>query len=323
MLDEVWADSAGQARLRVLARQLDPGDERDAESSRSVWAERGAVMATALPAAAMSALHRYRGRGSDDEGLLLRGLLGEVPDLGPTPSTLTPAQVGAGARRAALVLLAVASQLGEAVGFASLYEGRIVQHVAPVRSHEAEQTSGDSTPLLWHVEDAFSADRCHYLALLCLRGDPSAVTTFASARAVADAVGERWAKVLRLPRFAVWPDTAHTGPAPAAPLPVRVLSGPAEDPEICFDAVYLRPADPDDDEAAQALRLAGEAMDAVAVRRVLAPGDLLVLDNRRVVHGRTRYPARYDGGDRWLLRALVCASLPDHRRRRGLRALTA
>ena len=37
----------------------------------------------------------------------------------------------------------------------------------------------------------------------------------------------------------------------------------------------------------------------------LSAGDLLVFDNRRVVHTRSAYEARMDGTDRWLKRAFV------------------
>jgi alpha-ketoglutarate-dependent taurine dioxygenase len=42
---------------------------------------------------------------------------------------------------------------------------------------------------------------------------------------------------------------------------------------------------------------------------VLEPGDLLVVDNTVAVHGRSPFPARYDGTDRWLQRAFVVADL--------------
>lgn len=41
----------------------------------------------------------------------------------------------------------------------------------------------------------------------------------------------------------------------------------------------------------------------------LEPGDLLVVDNRRAIHGRSAFPARYDGFDRWLQRMYVARDL--------------
>ncbi len=34
----------------------------------------------------------------------------------------------------------------------------------------------------------------------------------------------------------------------------------------------------------------------------LAPGDMLLLDNRRTAHARSAFAARFDGRDRWLQR---------------------
>jgi alpha-ketoglutarate-dependent taurine dioxygenase len=38
-------------------------------------------------------------------------------------------------------------------------------------------------------------------------------------------------------------------------------------------------------------------------------GDLLCIDNRRTVHGRTSFTPRYDGFDRWLQRSFVVRDL--------------
>ena len=46
-------------------------------------------------------------------------------------------------------------------------------------------------------------------------------------------------------------------------------------------------------------------------------GDLLIVDNRRAVHGRSQFTPRYDGFDRWLQRMSVVrdpiASVSDRR----------
>jgi L-asparagine oxygenase len=36
---------------------------------------------------------------------------------------------------------------------------------------------------------------------------------------------------------------------------------------------------------------------------------LLIIDNRRAVHGRTAFTPRYDGRDRWLKRAYLVSDL--------------
>lgn len=309
------ADTA--ARIRTMAQHLieEPG------ASSAQLAERGAALVTAFPPVLTRALHRYSNVGSTHNTLLVRGILPLVTDLQPTPETTTPDAVGRDAQASALTLLAVMSQLGEPFTFASLYQGRLVQHITPVPGRERAQTSeGSDTLLQWHVEDAFAGDRCDFFGLLCLRGEADVATRIAAVRALdlPDAVEQ----VLRQPRFVVEPDVAHST-ARTRDLPaVSVLTGPADDPEICFDAVYQRSAAPHDAEAATALATLASALDNVAVAHVLGSGELLIADNRRVVHGRTRFPPRYDGTDRWLLRTMVCASQRAHRRRGAARALT-
>jgi len=41
----------------------------------------------------------------------------------------------------------------------------------------------------------------------------------------------------------------------------------------------------------------------------LEPGDLLIINNRKVMHGRSEFIPRYDGQDRWLQRVYVTNDL--------------
>jgi alpha-ketoglutarate-dependent taurine dioxygenase len=49
----------------------------------------------------------------------------------------------------------------------------------------------------------------------------------------------------------------------------------------------------------------------------LTPGDILVIDNNRVVHGRSAFKARFDGRDRFLVRCFGVNDLSksEHARR--------
>jgi L-asparagine oxygenase len=54
----------------------------------------------------------------------------------------------------------------------------------------------------------------------------------------------------------------------------------------------------------------------------LEAGDLLVVDNAVSVHGRSPFPARYDGTDRWLQRTFVVADLAASATERSGRVIT-
>lgn len=304
-------------RLWQFAQQLAAGDQIERLDGGQL-AELGAVAAAKLPEAVLRCAHRFRNRGNRHDVLLLRGVLPASYGLGPTPGSATSPRHGA-ANMCALCLIAVMNMFGEPFTFSDLYDGRLVQDVVAAPGKESAQTSEGSDCFLdWHVEDAFSSDRCDYFGLLCLRGDPAAATILAPARALV-MPDEVW-KVLMQPRYAVIPDIAHCeNPEPQTG--VSVLTGNRKAPEIRFDPVYMVPADPADDEARSAFECLTEAVSAAAVSYVLEPGDLLVVDNRRVAHARSPFQPRFDGSGRWLLRAMVCSSLPRHRRRGARRAI--
>ena len=100
-------------------------------------------------------------------------------------------------------------------------------------------------------------------------------------------------------------------PAPADDLPddmpkrrVAVLTGPVAAPEIVYHTHHIAPIDDADTEAAAALRALHTRLDEVHMSHVMSPGDLLIFDNKRVVHSRTPFTARFDGTDRWLMRTM-------------------
>ncbi|MGW3692076.1 TauD/TfdA family dioxygenase [Streptomyces sp. NPDC005125] len=277
------------------------------------------AVARVLPVSLLRAVHRFRNQGSRHDALLFRNLIPVGVQLEPTSPD--PSRHRAVTSALDLCVLGLMALLGEPFTFASLHDGRLVQDVVPVRGHEQAQTSmGSGAFLDWHVEDAFTDDRCDYFGLFCVRGAPDARTVLSAIRNATLDAG--CIEVLRQPRFVVRPDAGHDD-ITADLTPAAVITGSPADPEVCYDAVYTTPHDAADQLAAEALERLKAALTAGAVGHRLEPGDLLVVDNRRVVHARTSFSARFDGADRWLKRVMVCSSLPLHRRRGGSRAISA
>jgi L-asparagine oxygenase len=254
-------------------------------------------------------LRRYAPAG---DVVLLRGLLPESVTFPPTAKAPWAAPTGV-AQAASLLLTSVTVMLGEPFNYSSLYNGRIVQNMVPVPSMEFTQTSQSSTGMLdWHCEDSFREDRCDYVGLLCLRGDPTAASKYAEVKHV-ELSAEQLA-TLREERFHVRPDPAHVLPGEVSMRPLAILSGSESAPEIAYDTHHLEPIDDADTEAADALRELGVHLDKVAISHVMEKGDLLLFDNKRVVHARTPFAARFDGTDRWLMRTMICGSALTFRR---------
>ncbi|MET8004203.1 TauD/TfdA family dioxygenase [Nonomuraea glycinis] len=299
--EEVWA---------AIGRLV--GDQDLESLTPDEYVDLALATTSLLPAELRRRIIEYRRYAPGGDVLLLRGLL---PDSVELPATAgSPAQLHSGpAQRAALLLAGVMVLFGEPFNYSSLYAGRLVQNLVPVPSMEFTQTSQSSIGMLdWHCEDSFRDDRCDYAGLLCLRGDPSGASMYAQAKDVR--LSAEATATLREPRYHVRPDPAHVLSGDVQLRRIAILSGPESSPEISYDTHHLAPIDDDDIEAADALRALGVCLNEVAVSHVMERGDLLIFDNKRVVHARTPFAARFDGTDRWLMRVMVCGSALTFRR---------
>ena len=296
-----------------LWAQIGPLIDRDLETlTPDEFVDLAFEVIPLLPPELRRRILEFRRRAPDGDVLLVRGLVPGDVDFGPSVTSQVAPLTGP-AQTAALLLIGITLLLGEPFNYTSLWNGRLVQNMVPVPGKEYSQTSQSSTGMLdWHVEDGFRDDRCDYAALLCLRGDPVGASKYCQARDLR--LSPETVAILRQERFQMRPDTAHilTGEPPIRHL--AVLTGPESAPEICYDMHGLTPLDDADTEAAGAIRELRACVDEAQISHVMEKGDLLMFDNRRVVHARGPFTARFDGTDRWLIRAMICGSAVTFRR---------
>ncbi|WP_053849073.1 TauD/TfdA family dioxygenase [Streptomyces sp. NRRL B-24085] len=239
-----------------------------------------------------------------DDGLyVLRGLSVDDGGIGPTPGSWATA----GDRAAAwdLILLLLATAMGHPIAWDGQQEGRFVHNIVPAPGHEQEQTGASSTVLLSpHTEDAFHPGRAHLLLLACMRNHDAVATTAASIRKVHLAPDD--IALLSRPVLPILPDDAYAeaqdfeGEPPKVPVLWQTAAGPT----LRYDPAYTPLGEAPADYRAAYDRLTAE-LERVSVAVALEPGDVLVVDNDQVVHGRVPFRPRYDGTDRWLKRASV------------------
>ncbi|KUL46120.1 hypothetical protein ADL22_11500 [Streptomyces sp. NRRL F-4489] len=244
-------------------------------------------------------------------------------NVGPTPSHWRPRGRAATAAHD-LWLALVSIQVGDPVCWQTLQDGRLFNDVLPIEGQEHAQTGHSSVNTLdFHVEDAFDDDRCDVLALLCLRNRDLTATTVATAGALAEVSAEDH-ELLRRPRFALLPDPEHlkaSGSVDPSPVWRPVLFGGSR-PYLRVDPAYTTTA-PGDDASARAFSRLCRRLEGALVPVRLRPGDLVLIDNYRAVHGREPFTPRYDGTDRWLRKLTLTFDLQQSsgRRRAGSRAL--
>jgi len=260
--------------------------------------------ARTMPAALHDGLVDLADRAPQAGAVVFRGLpVGELP-LTPSSPTATTTKD----RTSEFVLLAAARRLGQPVGYRPEHGGDLVQNLVPTRQGADRQVSTSSkVDLMFHTEAAFHPHRPRYLLLLCLRGNPEAVTTLSSIHEVLPLLPRRTVEVLSSPRFRTAVDESYLhGRRNVLGAPMAVLSGDPDRPTLVFDADLMVGVDAEADEA---LQLLGAAVQAHHTGLALEPGDLLVVDNHAAVHGRTAYTPRFDGYDRWIQRAMAVTDL--------------
>jgi len=257
-----------------------------------------------LPERLFDALLEFADEGNDTGALWMRGF--PVGDLPPTPAS--PSESFTKDLRSELTLLTVGRLLGQPVGYLPENNGNVVQNIVPTREGADRQVSTSSAVnLAWHTEAAFHPHRPRFLLLFCLRGDPAAHTTLCSVREVVDSLPLRTRALLASPRFRTRADESYvrSSSRPLGRL-VPVLGGDPLRPTLVFDADLMVGQD---DQAQSALDDLVSAIEASHTSVVLAPGDLLVVDNTVAVHGRSPFVPRFDGTDRWLQRTFVVPDL--------------
>lgn len=293
------------AALNVLAvvRRLMPTargrvDERGwIEAARHHWEE--------LPVGLRRAVGAFR-RDSGDHGiLLLRGLPVDPSALPSTP--MAGESVQRDATVAAALLLMTACGLGEPVAFRPEKAGAMVQDVVPVPGKESFQGNAGSVTLSFHNENAFHPHRPDFVLLLCLRPDHDRVagTRVACIRQVLPLLTETTRSALRAQEFATQAPPSF-GTAGERPVTHAVLSGDPADPDIQVDLAATRGLTR---RSRDALVELGVVFEETSREVVLDTGDLIVVDNRVTVHGRSSFNPRYDGRDRWLQRTFSVTNL--------------
>ncbi|GLV87336.1 L-asparagine oxygenase [Streptomyces lavendulae subsp. lavendulae] len=240
---------------------------------------------------------------TSDGLFVLRGLQPDDSGLGSTPAHWS--SVGDAGALWDVVLLLVSALMGTPIAWEGQQDGRFVHNIVPSPGHESEQTGASSSVLLTpHTEDAFHPGRAHLLLLCCMRNHDNIATTAASIRMTS--LADEDVEQLRRPVVPILPDDAYEQARQFAgrPAPVPTLFDTTEGLTMRFDPAYT-PLEEADEAWRAAYGRLGDELARVSVAVSLEPGDVLVVDNDIVVHGRVPFRARYDGTDRWLKRASV------------------
>lgn len=232
-------------------------------------------------------------------------------DVGDVPRTPTKQWFNLTLTKPRRILLEAASFYGFPIAFTQEQNGALIQNVYPVKNTETQQISSSSkVELGLHTETAFHRYKPTVVLLLCLRGDSNAVTTYADVTEIVRHLSPETLTTLTKPMFTTSIDESfRTNGESDLEIACSILKESQEKStyEICYDDVLMKGLN---EQATNALGELKQAIGRSVREVVLDTGDLLVMDNTRVVHGRLPFKARYDGTDRWLQRVFAINQLP-------------
>ncbi len=268
-----------------------------------------------LPVRLISELIRFRVNPNNYGTLLIHNLPTDA-DLPPTPND-GKHSLAKTSSISEYNLLLVLMYLGEPIAYADVKEGEIIHNICPIQGHEEQQKNSGSIFFDFHTDFTYHPYKADCFGLFCLRSDHDhIVRTFtASIRQALPKLPDTIIPLLQEPYYRShlpFPLSKTTYVEAYSPL-VPILSSNISYPDLCIDFYTMEAIRPD---AQLALDLLKAALMDVVVGSVLLPGDLMLVDNRMVAHGRTAFAPRYDGKDRWLQR--LC-TIQDFQRSKTLR----
>jgi Fe(II)/alpha-ketoglutarate-dependent arginine beta-hydroxylase len=319
-IDRIYTiDSQEKSQIETLIGKL-------AERFITVESEETAlaceIAATHLPEGLLSILKVIASGDIRSSYLLIRGF--EIDDnaIGDSPAHWDQPWQDRPYLREELFQVLLSSAIGGVFGWRTQENGRFLRHIVPIEAVKDEQLGGSSaTTLMWHTEEAFHLGRADFFTLMCYRNREQAVTNIACVDDLN--LAENTWRTLRQPRFTILPDKSHTPVENTSeqwklnaeafntiqkmmnnPQPIPLIYGRNDMPLMQADQAFVSALD-GDDQAAAALAEFHDALDRAAIHLQMQPGDILLLDNLRVAHGRSIYQPDYGPKHRWLRRVNI------------------
>lgn len=293
-----------QVRLLALARELtvSPSD------SPELFCRQAHRAARQLPDRLVELLADFAYRGSDTGTLLLD----RVPVSEPPPTPPDNRSHLAETTPLARVQAIVNHSCGQMVAYEAEGHGRLYQDMVPNRAMALSQTSlGSGVELELHTEQAFSKLRPDILSLACLRGHPDAKTYVLPAHVLLEHMTPFERKLLRRELWRTGVDGSfklggHEFIEGEERGPLAIVGGAHDDPTVVFDQDLMTGVT----EEAQAM--VGRVVEVYRAHRfsvTIEPGQILLVDNVRAVHGRSPFTPNFDGSDRFISRSFAIRDL--------------
>ena len=258
-----------------------------------------------LPSRIKCELENFKKNGDKCGALLIRNLPNE-------PFVITPKDNKEHVGETTILAYVQAlfnEYMGHMVSYEAEGDGYLFQDMVPNKKLSTTQTSlGSNVELELHTEQAFSDYRPDYLSLACIKGDYQAYTFFLHVNQIIEQMTDEEICYMENKNWKIGVDMsfALNGCDFAARGPLSILKNNGEHYDLVFDQDLLMAE----------TKTAGEIIDVIVDiyyncrnRYVLQPGEILILDNNKVVHGRSIFKPKFNGNDRFIVRSFIMNDL--------------
>ena len=211
------------------------------------------------------------------------------------------------------ILISISLLLGSPITFKNEKKGELVHQIAPVQENSYSfSNEGSKVDFLLHTEVAFHKLKPHFIALHCLRGDKNddANTFILSASDFLHDLDNQFIDALSKPNFQIelpasfLKELENISEPDKWSDPLSIISVKSGISEVCLDLNGMKGM------GAKSQRIVEQLSDILEkhsqkINVHLKAGDLIVINNRTAVHGRSKFHADFDGQDRWLQRIYI------------------
>lgn len=233
-------------------------------------------------------------------------------ELPPTPNSGLRSDMNKTTFIAESVLIGISALLGEPIGLENEKEGSLVHDIIPVINTKSQLSNeGSKKDFGLHVENATFEQRESFLTLLGLRQDREqlATTPVVTVSDILKHLQPQHLYELTKEQFYIRrPYILDKAETRLYSNPTAIFNGPLENPEVRA-TLYDEGTISVTDKGQVALEAFKAIANKIATPLKIKPGQMVIINNKNTLHGRSAFKAYGDGKDRHLLRSYIVDSL--------------
>ena len=195
--------------------------------------------------------------------------------------------------------------IGEMISYEAEAHGHLFQDMVPNKKLMSTQTSlGSKIELELHTEQAFSTLRPDFLCLSCITGDKNAKTYYLHMDNITNNLSREENILLKEKLWKIGVDLSFVmnGCCKDIRGPLSII----ENNKLVFDQdLMIGTSKESKDIITKIIKIYYEHRKF----HVLQPGDALIINNKKLVHGRSSFEPLFNGKDRFILRSFIMKNI--------------